>query len=129
MKLSEVLSKPLSLIGGGKLNLKGFSKRVVDKEVGDKKINVYKDIESLMNTEFNTVYNFNVDNLIDSIPSINFTSNENIEIGTIVGLIDENYNCAIGKCISSEYYDDEDAYECTAEIIKRFKVNYGYYLS
>lgn len=33
MKLSELLAKPLSLIGGGKLNLKGFCKRVVDKEV------------------------------------------------------------------------------------------------
>lgn len=35
MKLSELLAKPLSLIGGGKLNLKGFCKRVVDKEIGE----------------------------------------------------------------------------------------------
>lgn len=35
MKLSELLTKPLKLKSGGFLNLKGFSKRVVDKEVGD----------------------------------------------------------------------------------------------
>jgi len=34
MKLSELLSKSFKLKGGGFLNLKGFSKRVIDKEVG-----------------------------------------------------------------------------------------------
>lgn len=33
MKLSELLSSPIKLIGGGFLNLKGFSKRVVDQEL------------------------------------------------------------------------------------------------
>lgn len=34
MKLSELLAKPLKLKGGGFLNLKGFSKRIIDNEVG-----------------------------------------------------------------------------------------------
>ena len=34
MKLSELLSKPFKLKGGGILNLKGFSKRVIDNEIG-----------------------------------------------------------------------------------------------
>lgn len=33
MKLSEILAKPIKLIGGGLLNLKGFNKSIVDKEV------------------------------------------------------------------------------------------------
>lgn len=33
MKLSELLSKPFKLKGGGILNLKGFSKRVIDTEI------------------------------------------------------------------------------------------------
>lgn len=35
MKLSELLLKPFKLKGGSTLNLRGFSKRVVDKEVGE----------------------------------------------------------------------------------------------
>lgn len=35
MKLSELFNKPFKLKGGSTLNLKGFSKRVVDKEVGE----------------------------------------------------------------------------------------------
>lgn len=35
MKLSEILAKPIKLKGGGILNLKGFNKRVIDKEVGE----------------------------------------------------------------------------------------------
>lgn len=34
MKLSELLSKPFKVKGGGFLNLKGFSKRVIDEEIG-----------------------------------------------------------------------------------------------
>lgn len=33
MKLSEILSKPIKLKGGGLLNLKGFNKRIIDKEI------------------------------------------------------------------------------------------------
>lgn len=33
MKLSELLSKPFKLKGGGVLDLRGFSKRVFDKEL------------------------------------------------------------------------------------------------
>lgn len=39
MKLSELLAKPFKLKGGATLNLKGFSKRVVDKEVGGSSTN------------------------------------------------------------------------------------------
>jgi len=35
MKLSELFKTPLKLKGGSTLNLRGFSKRVVDKEVGE----------------------------------------------------------------------------------------------
>lgn len=35
MKLSELFRTPFKVKGGGVLNLKGFSKRVVDKEVGE----------------------------------------------------------------------------------------------
>lgn len=34
MKLSEILSKPFKVKGGGIVNLKGLSKHIVDKEVG-----------------------------------------------------------------------------------------------
>lgn len=34
MKLSEILSKPFKVKGGGTVNLKGLSKHIVDKEVG-----------------------------------------------------------------------------------------------
>lgn len=34
MKLSKLLSEPFKLKGGGFLNLKGFSKRIIDKEIG-----------------------------------------------------------------------------------------------
>lgn len=33
MKLSEILAKPIRLISGGILNLKGFSKNIIDKEL------------------------------------------------------------------------------------------------
>lgn len=33
MKLSELFNKPFRLKGGGVLNLRGFSKRIVDKEI------------------------------------------------------------------------------------------------
>lgn len=45
MKLSEILAKPLKLIGGGKLNLKGFCKRIVDKEIGGEDEFPYEYIE------------------------------------------------------------------------------------
>lgn len=35
MKLSKLLSKPIKLKGGGVLDLRGFSKRVFDKEIED----------------------------------------------------------------------------------------------
>ena len=35
MKLSELFRTPFKLKGGATLNLKGFSKRVVDKEIGE----------------------------------------------------------------------------------------------
>lgn len=35
MKLSELFRTPFKVKGGGVLNLRGFSKRVVDKEVGE----------------------------------------------------------------------------------------------
>lgn len=35
MKLSELFRTPFKLKGGATLNLKGFSKRVIDKEVGE----------------------------------------------------------------------------------------------
>lgn len=35
MKLSELFRTPFKLKGGSTLNLKGFSKRVIDKEVGE----------------------------------------------------------------------------------------------
>lgn len=34
MKLSEILSKPFKVKGGGIVNLKGLSKHIIDKEVG-----------------------------------------------------------------------------------------------
>lgn len=34
MKLSELLNKPFKVKGGGTLNLKGFSKHIIDKELG-----------------------------------------------------------------------------------------------
>lgn len=35
MKLSELFKTPFKVKGGGVLNLRGFSKHIVDKEVGE----------------------------------------------------------------------------------------------
>lgn len=66
MKLSELLSSPIKLIGGGFLNLKGFSKRVVDQELPkeitiDDIINFYtygkikklSDLNTIITSEYN----------------------------------------------------------------------------
>lgn len=56
MKLSELLTKPLKLKGGGILNLKGFSKAIVDEEVGEgeNSQNIFSNILNLITrTEIN----------------------------------------------------------------------------
>ncbi len=77
MKLSELLSKPFKLKGGGILNLKGFSKRVIDKEIGGSNNNV-NEFDKLFHlkvpksSEYNVYYDFSDDNV--TIPLINFSN-------------------------------------------------------
>lgn len=51
MKLSEILSKPFKVKGGGTVNLKGLSKHIVDKEIGGSTENsIYDNIFEVFNT-------------------------------------------------------------------------------
>lgn len=47
MKLSEILAKPIKLKGSGVLNLKGFSKQIIDKELEE------SENESILDKIFN----------------------------------------------------------------------------
>ena len=67
MKLSELLAKPFKLKGGSTLNLRGFSKRVVDKEVGEE-----GESTNLFSSIFDTL-NYSNEYLQDKVVNINDT--------------------------------------------------------
>lgn len=49
MKLSELLAKPIKVKGGGILNLKGISKHIADKEIGEGNGNIkFASVEELL---------------------------------------------------------------------------------
>ena len=73
MKLSELFRTPFKLKGGSTLNLRGFSKRVADKEIGEGGKSesgvVYKIIEQFYNTQMiphsSKYYEVNTRNIIN----------------------------------------------------------------
>lgn len=73
MKLSEIFAKPIKLIGGGLLNLKGFSKSVINKEiVTDKEKELQQELDEALDK-------LSVRYFIDSAsnPDINFCISKN----------------------------------------------------
>lgn len=99
MKLSELLSKPIKVKGGGILNLKGISKHIVDKEVSGGEsddINVLakygcvqlfdygsEDVEKIMFGDKNKVITITADDIINYQTEANSMINSHIESGDI----------------------------------------------
>lgn len=99
MKLSELFRTPFKLKGGSTLNLKGFSKAVVDKEVGGGENNKNAAINNLLSLfNYHPIYPHptKVLNKYDSIIDINEVDDdnykflykksefENLETGTLI---------------------------------------------
>lgn len=70
MKLSEIFKTPLKLKGGSTLNLRGFSKRVVDKEVGGGENNKNAAINNLLSLFNYPIYPYPTKFLNESNDSI-----------------------------------------------------------
>lgn len=67
MNLSELFKTPFKLKGGGILNLKGFSKRVIDKEIGSSEDSVYlKLLAPYFGPVYEDIYTSNWQNIISS---------------------------------------------------------------
>lgn len=125
MKLSELLSKPFKVKGGGFLNLKGFSKRVIDKEVGS---------SDSGNDDNNDSISF-----MDSL--LCYTSR--IPVGTALSFNTTTYKYVLGSpallpddinndSITVEVFDKSDTYICKINLSKtgttyRDGVNYNVY--
>lgn len=77
MKLSELFKTPFKLKGGSTLNLRGFSKRVVDKEVGEggESINLFSSIFDTLNYS-NEYLQDKVVNINDTIIDVKEVTNE-----------------------------------------------------
>lgn len=73
MKLSELFKTPFKVKGGGVLNLRGFSKRVIDKEIGGGENDVsgeYKDNECLGFTAIDGSVNVSLQNYQGNAPIV-----------------------------------------------------------
>lgn len=121
MKLSELLTKPFKVKGGGFLNLKGFSKRVIDEEIGGSEDN--NDSISFM----------------DSL----LCYSSKIPVGTLIPFNNTTYKYVIGSpallpddinntSITVEVFDKSDTYICKINFSKtgtiyRDGVNYNVY--
>ena len=118
MKLSELLSKPFKVKGGGVVNLKGLSKHVIDKEIGGSS----KNNKSIVTTLLDVL----------GFPSINqeyvvdCNSNTLMKVSEIP--ITEKYYYTLVKKSEYELKSDRDEilYQFMVEKSKRF--NIGYYV-
>lgn len=125
MKLSELLSKPLKLKGGGFLNLKGFNKRIIDKEIGG-------------SDSYNDDNNYSI-NFMDSL----LCYSSRIPVGVALSFNTTTYKYVIGSpallpddinndSITVEVFNKSDTYICKINLSKtgttyRDGVNYNVY--
>lgn len=119
MKLSELLSKPFKVKGGGFLNLKGFSKRVIDEEIGGNdsggSFNSFLSFEKITDTdkldELNAFIFKNVPVVdISLIRDNDFTFNNNLNIRAFAYNYKDAFNIHVHKGFMTTFNENTNIY-------------------